>query len=347
HPDPPHSPETRATTGVSNGAILTHGNIVANVLQARWWFGTFVDDGKEKIITALPLYHIFSLTANCLFIMSIGGENVLITNPRDFSGFIKLIAKEQFTIITGVNTLLRKLMDTPTFDTMDFSRLKTTFAGGMAVTHDVAEEWKKRTGCTVVEAYGLTETSPAACINPLNLEEYNGYIGMPIPSTYIQIKDEEGNDLGINTPGELCIKGPQVTQGYWQLPELNDTAFTSDGFFRTGDIAQINDDGYIKIMDRKKDMILVSGFNVYPNEIDDIISSHPMVTEAASIGIADDTTGEAIKTFVVKNDDTLTEDILLDYCRENLTGYKRPKLIEFIDELPKSNVGKILRKNLR
>ena len=338
---------TGGTTGVSKGAILTHGNIVSNVLQASSWSGFHLIEGQEKIITALPLYHIFSLTANCLFVMSKGGENVLITNPRDFPGFIKLIAKEKFSIITGVNTLFRKLLDTPNFDSIDFSNLKTTFAGGMAVTRDVAEEWKRRTGSTVVEAYGLTETSPAACINPLDLDEYNGYIGMPISSTYVQIKDEDGNDLGINTPGELCIKGPQVTQGYWQLPELNATVFTEDGYFRTGDIAQINDEGLVKILDRKKDMILVSGFNVYPNEIDDIISSHPQVTEAASIGIADTTTGEAIKVFVVKSDQALTETTLMEHCRANLTGYKCPKIIEFTDELPKSNVGKILRKNLR
>jgi long-chain acyl-CoA synthetase len=338
---------TGGTTGVSKGAILTHGNIVANVVQVRSWADKLLLEGQEKIITALPLYHIFSLTANCLYIMSTGGENVLITNPRDFKGFLKLIAKEKFTVITGVNTLFRKMLDTEGFDDVDFSAIKITFGGGMAITEDVAAEWKERAGIHITEAYGLTETSPAACINPFHLHEYNGYIGLPIASTYVQIKDENGNDLGVNQTGELCIKGPQVTQGYWNLPELNDTAFTEDGYFRTGDIAQINEQGFIKIMDRKKDMILVSGFNVYPNEIDNVVSSHPSVVEAASIGIADDTTGEAIKTFVVRSDQNLTEDKLIEYCKEHLTGYKRPKIIEFVNELPKSNVGKILRKNLR
>ncbi|MGH1485514.1 MAG: AMP-binding protein [Cellvibrionaceae bacterium] len=338
---------TGGTTGVSKGAILTHGNIVANVMQVRSWAAKLLLEGQEKIITALPLYHIFSLTANCLYIMSIGGENVLITNPRDFKGFIKLIAKEKFTVITGVNTLFRKMLDTDGFDQVDFSAVKITFGGGMAITQDVAVEWKQRTGKHITEAYGLTETSPAACINPFHLHEYNSFIGLPIPSTFVQIKDDEGHDLGVNQTGELCIKGPQVTQGYWNLPELNDTAFTADGYFRTGDIAQINDEGFVKILDRKKDMILVSGFNVYANEVDNVISSHSGVVEAASIGIPDDTTGEAIKSFVVKADKDLSKETLLDYCKENLTGYKRPKFIEFVDELPKSNVGKILRKNLR
>ncbi|MGH1427616.1 MAG: AMP-binding protein [Arenicella sp.] len=338
---------TGGTTGVSKGAILTHGNITANVAQARAWINPVISAGEERMITALPLYHIFSLTANCLYIMSMGGENILITNPRDFKGFIKILQKEKFSCITGVNTLYRKMLDTPGFDEIDFSNMKITFAGGMAVTQDVADEWKQRTGNTVVEAYGLTETSPAACINPMNLKDYNGTIGLPISSTLIKIIDAEGNDLGMNEPGELCIKGPQVTQGYWNLPELKDTTFTSDGYFRTGDIAQVNEKGYVKLLDRMKDMILVSGFNVYPNELDDVLSSHPKILEAAVIGIDDDVMGQSVKAFIVKSDDSLTEDEVKAYCKENLTGYKRPREIEFLDELPKSNVGKILRKELR
>ncbi len=338
---------TGGTTGVSKGAILTHGNITSNVAQARAWINPVISAGEERMITALPLYHIFSLTANCLYIMSMGGENILITNPRDFKGFIKILQKEKFSCITGVNTLYRKMLDTPGFDEIDFSNMKITFAGGMAVTQDVADEWKQRTGNTVVEAYGLTETSPAACINPMNLKDYNGTIGLPISSTLIKIIDAEGNDLGMNEPGELCIKGPQVTQGYWNLPELKDTTFTSDGYFRTGDIAQVNEKGYVKLLDRMKDMILVSGFNVYPNELDDVLSSHPKILEAAVIGIDDDVMGQSVKAFIVKSDDSLTEDEVKAYCKENLTGYKRPREIEFLDELPKSNVGKILRKELR
>ena len=338
---------TGGTTGVSKGAILTHGNLVSNMLQANAWASTVLKRGQERMITALPLYHIFSLTANCLFMMSIGGENILITNPRDFAGFIKILKKEKFQAITGVNTLYRKMLDTPGFDEIDFSNLKISFAGGMAVTLDVAEDWKKVTGCTVVEAYGLTETSPAACINPLDLKEYNGMIGLPISSTYVKIIDPDGNDLGIDEAGELCIKGPQVTQGYWNLPELKDTTFTQDGYFRTGDIAQINDEGYVKILDRMKDMILVSGFNVYPNEIEDVLSHHTKIVEAAAIGIDDETQGQAVKVFIVKSEPSLTEDEVRRYCKENFTGYKRPKEIEFMDELPKSNVGKILRKELR
>ena len=338
---------TGGTTGVSKGAILTHGNITANVAQARAWINPVISAGEERMITALPLYHIFSLTANCLYIMSMGGENILITNPRDFAGFIKILQKEKFSCITGVNTLYRKMLDTPGFDEIDFSNMKITFAGGMAVTQDVADEWKTRTGNTVVEAYGLTETSPAACINPMNLKDYNGTIGLPISSTLIKIIDTEGNDLGMNAAGELCIKGPQVTQGYWNLPELKDTTFTTDGYFRTGDIAQVDEKGYVKLLDRMKDMILVSGFNVYPNELDDVLSSHPKILEAAVIGVDDDVMGQSVKAFVVKSDDSLTESEIKEYCKENLTGYKRPRDIEFLDELPKSNVGKILRKELR
>lgn len=338
---------TGGTTGVSKGAILTHSNMLANLLQAREWISSSLTAGQEKVITALPLYHIFSLTANAMIIMSLGGENILITNPRDFAGFVKTLRKTDFTVITGVNTLFRKLLDTPGFDQIDFSRLNLSLGGGMAVTTDVASDWQRVTKSTLVEAYGLTECSPAVCVNPIDLREYNGKIGLPLPSTDIQLLDEDGKQVGVDEAGELCVKGPQVTQGYWNLPELNDEAFTADGYFRTGDYASVDEQGFVQILDRKKDMIVVSGFNVFPNEIDDIVSQHPGVLEAAAVGIEDEVAGEVVKLFVVKSDDSLTEEQLMEYCREQLTGYKRPKQIEFIDELPKTNVGKVLRKNLR
>jgi len=338
---------TGGTTGVSKGAILTHKNIISNILQAAAWVDTGFDQGKEVAITALPLYHIFSLTANCLFIMSIGGENVLITNPRDFKQFVRFLQKQPFSVFMVVNTLLRKLLNTEGFDQVDFSGLKLCLSGGMAVTEDVAKEWNTLTNNVIIEAYGLTETSPAVCINPVDLDAFNGMIGLPIPSTEVQIKDDIGNDVGIDQPGELCIRGPQVTQGYWQREEQNNDVFTTDGFFRTGDIAQINAQGFVKILDRKKDMILVSGFNVYPNEIENIVSLHDDVTEAAAVGIADAQAGEVVKLYVVKANPRLDEQTLAAYCKENLTGYKRPKEIVFVDELPKTNVGKICRKDLR
>ncbi|MFT6386979.1 MAG: long-chain acyl-CoA synthetase [Cellvibrionaceae bacterium] len=337
---------TGGTTGVAKGAILTHGNLVANMLQAGKWIGGNLRAG-DTIIAALPIYHIFSMTANILTMMELGCHNLLITNPRDFDGFVKTLKKQKFHSFVGVNTLYRKLLNTKDFNKIDFSSLKLSFAGGMSVTKDVADDWKAITGKPIVEAYGLTETSPAATINPLDLPDYNGFIGLPISSTYIQIKDEEGNDVGIDTEGELCIKGPQVTQGYWQKTEETKIAFTSDGYFRSGDFAMINSDGYIKILDRKKDMILVSGFNVFPNEVEAVLSQHPSILEAAAIGIPDDICGEVVKAYVVKSNPSLDEEELKRYCKEQLTGYKRPKEIVFIDELPKSNVGKILRKNLR
>ncbi len=340
---------TGGTTGVSKGAILSHRNIVANVLQAKAWSrgGLVIEPGKEKAITALPIYHIFAMTANVLFLMSMGGENILITNPRDFEGFVKFLKKTDFSVIIGVNTLFRKLLNTKGFDQIDFSKVKLTFAGGMSVTDDVAKDWQAATGLSVVEAYGLTETSPAVCINPFTITEFNGKIGLPISSTYVQIKDDDGNDLGVNQAGELCIKGPQVTQGYWQKPEANEYAFTQDGYFRTGDIAQFDEQGYVEILDRKKDMINVSGFNVFPNEIENIVSQHPKILEAAAIGVPHKISGEAVKLFVVSADEGVTEAEIIDHCRKNLTAYKCPKEIIFMDELPKSNVGKILRKDLR
>ncbi len=338
---------TGGTTGVAKGAILTHGNLVANMLQARAWIGSTLTPGSDVIVAPLPIYHIFSMTANVLTMMSLGCTNLLITNPKDFKGFVKILKKNKFHSIIGVNTLYRKLMNVEEFKDIDFSSLKLTLSGGMSVTRDVADDWKKITGTPIIEAYGLTETSPAATINPLNLKEYNGYIGLPLSSTLIQVKDEDDNDLGIDAEGELCIKGPQVTQGYWKRPNETQKAFTKDGYFRTGDYATINAKGYVKILDRKKDMILVSGFNVFPNEIEAVLMLHPDILEAAAIAMPHPSSGEAVKVFIVKSNDNLTEKVVNAYCREQLTAYKCPKEIIFMDELPKSNVGKILRKDLR
>ncbi len=339
---------TGGTTGVSKGAILTHGNIVANILQAGEWIDKQIDkDASEIIITPLPLYHIFSLTANLFIFSSIGALNVLITNPRDIPGFVKELKNFKFTAFTGVNTLFNALLDNEEFHNIDFSALKLTLGGGMAVQKAVAERWKEVTKKPLIEAYGLTETSPAACINPLNQQDYNGKIGVPISSTICTIKDDEGNDLNTGDVGEICIKGPQVMQGYWQRPEETAKCMTSDGYFRTGDIGYMDEEGYFQIVDRKKDMILVSGFNVFPNEVEEVLVTHPKVFEAAVVGVPDDKSGEAVKAFIVKKDDTLTEDEIKSFCREELTGYKIPRHYEFRADLPKSNVGKILRKDLR
>jgi len=338
---------TGGTTGVAKGAMLTHRNIVANLLQARAWLAQLDDDSQETIITALPLYHIFALTANCLTFLYLGGSNILVTDPRDMEGFVKEIGRHPFTVITGVNTLFNTLLHTDGFSDLDFSTLKVTLGGGMAVQKAVAEQWKKVTGVTLVEAYGLTETSPAACINPVTLEEYNGFIGLPISSTEGAIKSEEGEFLPAGETGELCIRGPQVMKGYWQRPEATDEVLDANGWLHTGDIALMTEDGYFKIVDRKKDMILVSGFNVYPNEIEDVLALHPKVLEVAAIGVPDEKSGEVVSLFVVKKDPTLTKEDVKAFCKENLTGYKRPRYIEFRDDLPKSNVGKILRRELR
>jgi long-chain acyl-CoA synthetase len=337
---------TGGTTGVAKGAMLTHRNMVANMLQAKAWLSTLGMD-EEVIVTALPLYHVFALTANCLVFMAMGGKNLLITNPRDMPGFVKELSKNRFTGITGVNTLFNGLLNTPGFAELDFSQLKMTLAGGMALQRAVAERWKEVTGGTLVEAYGLTETSPAACMNPMDLEDYNGCIGLPISSTDCAILGEDGSWLPANEVGELCIRGPQVMKGYWQRPEETAKVLGEDGWLRTGDMAMMTDEGYFRIVDRKKDMILVSGFNVYPNEIEDLVATHPKVLEVAAIGVPDDRSGEVVKLCVVKREESLTAEELKSFCRENLTGYKRPRLIEFFDELPKSNVGKILRKDLR
>ncbi|MFC4727648.1 long-chain fatty acid--CoA ligase [Coralloluteibacterium thermophilus] len=338
---------TGGTTGVSKGAMLTHRNLVANMQQASTWIGTNARMGEEVIITALPLYHIFALTANCLVFMKFGGHNHLITNPRDMPGFVKELSKVPFTAITGVNTLFNGLLNTPGFDKLDFSHLSLSLGGGTAVQRSVAERWKQVTGCTLVEAYGLTETSPAACINPMDLEEYNGSIGLPVPSTDACILGEDGRPLPAGEIGELCIRGPQVMKGYWQHPEETARIIDADGWLHTGDMARMDEKGFFYVVDRKKDMILVSGFNVYPNEVEDVVAMMPGVLEVAAVGVPDEKSGEAVKVVIVKKDPALTEEQVRAHARENLTGYKQPKYVEFRSELPKSNVGKILRRELR
>ena len=338
---------TGGTTGVAKGAMLTHRNLVANMQQASAWIGKDCIPGKEIIITALPLYHIFALTSNCLVFMKFGGLNVLITNPRDMTGFVKEIARSNFTAITGVNTLFNSLLNTPGFDEIDFSKVHLALGGGMAVQRAVAERWKAVTGVTLVEAYGLTETSPACCMNPLDLAEFNGAIGLPIPSTDCCLKDEEGKLVGGDGVGELCVKGPQVMAGYWKRPEETAKVIDGEGWLHTGDMARMDEKGFFFIVDRKKDMILVSGFNVYPNEIEDVIAMMPGVLEVAAVGVPDEKSGEAVKVVVVRKDPALTAEQIKAFCKENLTGYKLPKIVEFRTELPKSNVGKILRRELR
>ncbi len=338
---------TGGTTGVSKGAMLTHRNLVANMQQSSAWLGSAVGKQQEHIITALPLYHIFALTANCLVFIEFGGTNHLITNPRDMDGFVKELGRIPFTAITGVNTLFNGLLNTPGFDRLNFSTLRLTLGGGMAVQRAVADRWKQVTGCTLVEAYGLTETSPACCINPMDLTAYNGAIGLPVPSTIVSIQDDEGKQLPQGEVGELCVKGPQVMKGYWQRPEETAKVIDKDGWLHTGDMAKMDEKGYFYIVDRKKDMILVSGFNVYPNEIEDVVALHPGVLECAAVGVPDEKSGEAVKVVIVKKDPALTAEAIKAHCKENLTGYKMPRYIEFRAELPKSNVGKILRRELR
>ena len=339
---------TGGTTGVSKGAILNHFNIISNMEQMNSWMQTAVKERIEVIITPLPLYHIFSLTVNCLGFMSKGGKNVLITNPRDIPGFVKELKKHKFTIITGVNTLFNALLNNDEFNSLDFSHLKVTVGGAMAVQRAVAERWKKVTGCVLTEGYGLTESSPAASANPIvGGRDRIGTIGLPIPSTEFKLMNDDDQEVALGEPGEIWIKGPQVMQGYYNKPEETAKVITSDGWLKTGDIAVFTEEGYFKIVDRKKDMILVSGFNVYPNEIEDVVASCPGVLEVAAIGIPDEKSGEVVKIFVVKKDPALTEEKLMAFCKENLTGYKLPKQIEFKTELPKTNVGKILRRALR
>jgi long-chain acyl-CoA synthetase len=338
---------TGGTTGVSKGAVLTHRNMIANVMQADAWFKDLVVEKEEIIITALPLYHIFSLMANCIFFMKIGGYNILITNPRDLPHMIKEMKKFKFTTITGVNTLFNGLLKNSAFSKLDFSQLRLALGGGMAVQRAVAEKWQSVTGKPILEAYGLTETSPCVTINPATLKAYNGTIGLPVSSTDVCIMDDNHQPLPIGEPGELAVKGPQVMKGYWQNPSETEKVFTQDGWLLTGDIATLDDKGYVRILERKKDMILISGFNVYPNEIENVIVRIPGVREAAVIGVPDENTGEALKAFIVKDGAALTTEEVVKQCRKDLTPYKVPKQIAFVDELPKSNVGKILRRALR
>ncbi|WNC70942.1 long-chain-fatty-acid--CoA ligase FadD [Thalassotalea psychrophila] len=337
---------TGGTTGVSKGAMLTHRNLVANLEQAKGALKPVLVEGEEFVVTALPLYHIFALTANCLTFLTLGGTNLLITNPRDMPGFVKELSKYKFTVITGVNTLFNGLLNTPGFKNLDFSKLKVAMGGGMAVQKPVAERWQHVTKTGLIEGYGLTECSPFVTISPYNLEGYDGSIGIPAPSTDIKIIADDGSECSLGEPGEMYVKGPQVMKGYYNRIEATNEIL-NDGWLATGDIASVDERGFFNIVDRKKDMIIVSGFNVFPNEIEEVVMMHPSVLEVAAIGVPHEVNGESVKIFVVKKDPALTEKDLISHCRSNLTNYKVPKLIEFRDELPKSNVGKILRKELR
>lgn len=339
---------TGGTTGVSKGAMLSHRNIIANIEQAYAWFGAQLVPGKEVVLSALPLYHVFSLLVNCLFFATkVGGVNVLITNPRDVGRMVAEMAQFKFTCITGVNTLFNALLKNKRFTKMDFSTLKLTVGGGMAVQRVVAEQWQALTGSVLLEGYGLTEASPCVSVNPYHLKTYNGKIGLPLPSTDIAILDDQGRELPVGAIGELAVKGPQVMQGYWRAPAETKKAFNEAGWLLTGDIACVDNQGYLQILERKKDMILVSGFNVYPNEIEAVIAAIPGVAEVAVIGVKDQSSGEAVKAFIVKKEAALTSEQVMAQCRQFLTGYKLPKYIEFCQDLPKSNVGKILRRALR
>jgi long-chain acyl-CoA synthetase len=345
---------TGGTTGVSKGATLTHRNLVANVLQLEAWVQPALNDTSRGpvpdqlvYVCALPLYHVFALTVNMLGGLRLGALNVLIANPRDIAGFTKELAKYRFNVMPGVNTLFNTLAESPDFQRLDFSSLRIANGGGMAVQQAVAEKWIKLTGVPIVEGYGLSETSPVATSNPVITTEYNGTIGLPVSSTEIAILDDAGQPVPLGQPGEIAIRGPQVMAGYWNRPDETAKVMTPDGFFKSGDIGIMDERGYTKIVDRKKDMIIVSGFNVYPNEIEGVMAMHPGVTECAAVGVPDDKSGEAVKVFVVRKDPALTEAALMEFCKQNLTGYKKPKYIEFRDELPKTNVGKILRRELR
>ncbi|HET9576981.1 MAG TPA: long-chain-fatty-acid--CoA ligase [Usitatibacter sp.] len=338
---------TGGTTGISKGAMLTHGNVVANLLQCVAWWGRNLHEGDEIVITALPLYHIFALTGNCLVFLKIGAHDVLITNPRDLKGFVKELGKWPFTVITGVNTLFNALLHTPGFEKLDFSRMRLAMGGGMAVQRAVAERWKKVTGHALAEGYGLTETSPVACINPVGQEEFSGTCGLPIPSTVVTIRDDAGHPLPIGETGEICIAGPQVMKGYWNRPEETAKVMTADGAFRTGDIGVMTPEGFVKIVDRKKDMILVSGFNVYPNEVEDVVAMLPGVREVCAVAAPDEHSGEVVRVVVVPKDPALTKEDVIAHCRKHLTGYKVPKIVEFWKELPKTNVGKVLRREVK
>ena len=345
---------TGGTTGLAKGAMLTHGNLVANMQQVRANMQQLdaqghpvIREGQEVMIAPLPLYHIYAFTVNCMCMMVTGNHNVLITNPRDINGFVKELQRWQFSAFLGLNTLFVALMAHPQFKKVDFSRLKGTNSGGTALVSAVAERWKSMTGCTVVEGYGLTETSPVVCANPHGEHSRLGTVGLPVPGTTLKVIDDEGNALPLGERGELCVKGPQVMKGYWQRPEATAEVLDEEGWLRTGDIAVIDQDGFVSIVDRKKDLIIVSGFNVYPNEIEDVVMAHPKVAACAAIGVADEKSGEAVKLFVVPSDPTLTQEELHAYCRENFTGYKMPRHYVFRDALPMTPVGKILRRELR
>jgi len=338
---------TGGTTGIPKGAILTHQNIVSNVLQAVTWVGDAMQEGKEVVIAPLPLYHVFSLTITSIMFFVLGGEVVLITNPRDLPSLIAEMKKTPYTSIVGINTLYNALLNKENFRSLDFSRLKHSIAGGMATQQAVADRWQKVTGSFIIEGYGLTETSPIITINPFTITEFTGSIGLPVPSTEVKFVDENNNEVAVGEVGELCVRGPQVMHDYWQQPEESKHAFIDNDWFRTGDMARMDENGFIYLVDRKKDMILVSGFNVYPNEIESVLASHPDIIEAAVIGVPDEESGEHVKAFIVRKNGKLTEDEVKAFCRENMTNYKRPREIEFRDELPKTPVGKFLRRELR
>ena len=337
---------TGGTTGVSKGAMLTHRNLVANMEQVGSWMAGSLHEGREVVIQPLPLYHIFALSSSLVF-MKIGCENVLIANPRDIPGFIRELSSRRWNVLTGVNTLFNSLLHAPGFDKIDFSEMKLALGGGMAVQRAVAEKWKAVTSKPLIEAYGLTETSPGACINPITLESFNGLIGLPISSTIMTIRDDDENILAAGERGEICIQGPQVMLGYWQRPEETAQVMARDGAFKTGDIGIMDERGYFKIVDRKKDMILVSGFNVYPNEIEDVVSACPGVLEVCAVAAADEKSGEVVRVVIVKKDPALTKEKVMAHCKANLTGYKLPRIVEFWDELPKTNVGKVLRREVK
>ncbi len=337
---------TGGTTGVPKGAMLSHGNMIANLQQAHAWLRPVLEEGRETVITALPLYHVFALTANCMLFLKIGGTNVLIPDPRDIRGFVKELGRHRFTVITGVNTLFNALLNHPGFAALDFSPLRVALGGGMALQKSVAERWKQVTRKALLEGYGLTETSPVVTASPLDLPDYNGSIGLPLPSTDVAIRDEEGRDLPVGEVGELCVRGPQVMKGYWNKPAETAKVMMPDGYLRTGDLALVAPDGFVRIVDRKKDMLIVSGFKVFPNEIDDIVARCPGVLEAGTFGVPDPRSGQAVVVAVVRKDPALTAEAVIEHCRKYLTAYKVPRRVEFRESLPKSPIGKILRRAL-